>query len=119
MMSEEQAACIERMRGAGKSYEQIGRRIGKSGSAVRWYCLRNGIDSPRGMGTSYITPGSVNVSFNGRVWRRYSAEEDAALLAMRKDGVGLKAIGLALGRRHSSVLARLVTLAARDAASAP
>ena len=51
-MTGEQIAIIERMRAEGKSYGQIGIRIGMSPAAVSWYCLRYGIEGPKGRAKS-------------------------------------------------------------------
>lgn len=111
-MTRDQAETIERMRAEGKSYGQIGRHIGKSVGAVRWYCLEYGIGSPRPVAVSKCVPGSVHRRGNGLV-RRYTPQEDDRILAMRIRGATIGRIAQALGRSYSSVLGRLVTLAAR------
>lgn len=112
-MTPEQATTLERMRAEGKSYGLIARRIGKSVGAVRWYSLRYGIESPRPRKPSNCVPGSVHRRGDGVV-RRFTAQEDARILELRTEGVTINKIALVLGRSYSSVLGRLVTLAALD-----
>lgn len=51
-----------------------------------------------------------------RTQRRFTTEEDARITSMRLDGLGVTAIGRAIGRSHTSVIKRLLTLARHEAA---
>ena len=44
---------------------------------------------------------------NGRLVRPFTADEDAKILEMRRQGESLSAIGRCIGRPHNSVLMRL------------
>ncbi len=52
---------------------------------------------------------------NGHPVRRYSAEDDAKLLAMEAEGKRIAEMARALGRQSNSVRARLMTLARHEA----
>jgi hypothetical protein len=112
-MTDEQIAIVERMRAKGKSCAQIAVRIGMSRGAVSWYCLRHGIEGPKKRAKSTVKPGSSATRGN-HVVRRFTPEEDRQIVEMRCAGVSLNVIAGATGRATSSILGRLMTLAARE-----
>lgn len=116
-MAPEKVETIERMRAAGKSYRQIAAKIGMSPGAVSWYCLRYAIESSRDRAPSAVTPGAVERRGN-HVVRRFTPEEDAQILEMEGRGTPVYRIAQALGRANSSIIGRLMTLAARDESKA-
>lgn len=102
------------MREAGKSYEQIGRAIDCSAKAVSWHCLRLGADGPK---QTKLWDGIVGPEVfyrNGHIVRRYTAEDDALLLALECQGFSVNVIAKRMGRRPNSVTGRLMTLARRE-----
>ena len=99
------------MRAKGKSYGQIGRRIGMSPGAISWYCLRYAIEGPKGRTKTAVKPGAISTRGN-HVVRRFTPEEDRQIAEMRLAGMSIKVIADAVGRTTSSVFGRLMTLAA-------
>jgi hypothetical protein len=102
------------MRGRGCSYEQIGRKIGCSSSAVSWHCLRLAIDppKPRALKLNYhlVAP----MKRGNHIVRPYSPEEDAKIVALERQGKSDTEIGRELGRKANSIRGRLMTLARRE-----
>lgn len=102
------------MREAGRSYKVIAGQLGVSKGAIHYQCLKHNAISPRQRDFArgaeqrqrYSAPASGN--------RYFTAEEDARLLALRKSGMTIPAIGRALGRANTSVRIRLLTLAQHD-----
>jgi hypothetical protein len=117
-MTDEQIAIVECMRAAGKSDRQIGIRIGMSRGAVSWHCLRYGIEGPKGRAQSTVKPGASATRGN-HIVRRFTPEEDQQVVEMRRAGASLNVIADAMGRATSSILGRLMTLAARDEEQSP
>jgi hypothetical protein len=100
------------MRERGLSLGQIARAIGCSESWVNWKCLQMGADHPGAKELSNLTLGPA-VCKNGT--RRFTADEDAKIVALEKQGANPAQIGRQLGRSRGSVLARLMTLARHEA----
>lgn len=118
IITEELKAKIYLNREAGKSIGWISQRVGLSKGAIAWHCLRDGVESPKTRG-KVITPrrpGAVEQRGN-HVVRRFTAEEDAMLVRMAREGHGYTAIGRACTppRRPNSIKGRLMTLARHDA----
>ena len=58
----------------------------------------------------------AKVAFRGgHVVRRFTAFEDAEILRLAAEGVSRNRIAKQLGRRHNSIIGRLMTLARHDA----
>jgi transposase-like protein len=110
-MTSEQLAIVERMRAKGKSYRQIARRMGMSPGAISWYCLRYAIEGPKGRIKSRVKPGAISTRGN-HVVRRFTPEEDQKIVEMRLSGMSINVIAGTMGRATSSILGRLMTLAA-------
>tara|TARA_R110002124_G_scaffold16882_7_gene71427 strand:+ start:84 stop:722 length:639 start_codon:yes stop_codon:yes gene_type:complete len=110
--SPETVDTIVEMRENGSSVKEVCAELGMSSSVVQYHSLRAGVGdiSRIGVGSrrNHLRKTGVRV-------RAFSADEDAEILRMRKDGHLYSAIGRALGRRHHVISARLYTLARRDA----
>ena len=107
-LTPEDIGRICEMRENGRTYAAIAKALECSVGAVKWQCLRNGADSPR----TYRSPAAPrDFQRGGRLVRHYTAEEDARLLALEAEGLGVCEIGRRLQRRHNSVVGRLATLA--------
>lgn len=106
---------IADMRERGCTYDQIGEKIGCSGKAVSWHCLRLGIESPK---SSLLRPNDyLNCPVKKRgahLVRAFTPDEDAKLIALEARGLSDSAIGRELGRQPNSVRGRLMTLARYD-----
>ncbi|MCJ2143678.1 hypothetical protein [Methylobacterium sp. E-066] len=113
----EQHEQMAEMREKGRTYGQIALAFGCSESTAYWTCLRLGADRPGSRPLQSHAAGPEVVLRNGRPVRRYSAEEDAQLLALAEEGRGDSEIGHIIGRRPNSVRARLATLARHEARS--
>jgi hypothetical protein len=83
------------------STRRIARRIGCSQAAVNYQLLRNGVDP-------FDRPGSRINQKGG-----FSADEDARLLQLVRDGVPVHRAAIALGRPKTSALMRLMLLEVR------
>lgn len=113
----EQHEQMAEMREKGRTYGQIALAFGCSESTAYWICLKYGADRPGSQPLEPRARGPEVVQRNGRAVRRYSAEEDAQLLALASEGKGDSEIGKLIGRRPNSVRARLMTLARHEARS--
>lgn len=113
----EQHEAMAEMREAGRTYGQIALAFGCSESTAYWICLKLGADRPDAKPLAQRALGPEVVQRNGHAVRRYSAEEDAQLLALSAEGKGDSEIGRLIGRKPNSVRARLMTLARHEARS--
>lgn len=114
-LTPEQCEQIAALRETGLSYGQIARKFGVSTSTVYWKCLALGAEAPTARPLPRSAPGPAMVMRNGHQVRRYSAEDDAKLLAMEAEGKRIFEMARALGRQANSVRARLMTLARHEA----
>ena len=114
LLTDAQIEEMAEMREAGKTYQAIGDHFGVAAKTIRWQCLRVGADSPSG---HQIKPSSLPMVMMraGRVFRRFTPDEDARLREMREAGAKTSSIARELGRKPNSVLGRLMTLAMHDA----
>jgi IS30 family transposase len=98
------------------SLAEIATDLGASVGAVRWQLLRNGeVDPPRPTARFPMVPiRPKTLVIGGRRVRRFTREEDARLLELESQGLGLSEIARRLGRKHNSVIGRLMTLAHHD-----
>lgn len=103
------------LRERGLTFGQIARKTGMSSSAVSWYCLREGAESPRVVLRPRVQIAGQVVQRGCHTVRRYTPDEDRQLLEMEAAGLRLSEIGRALDRRRNSVLGRLMILARREA----
>ena len=113
----EQRARIVELREAGLGAAEIARRLGLTASRVHWACLVEGAERPSGQVRLFSHLAGRIYSRGAHVFRRFTAEEDAAILRQRAAGASVSVIakGLNPPRRHSSVLARLAILARHQA----
>ena len=101
----------------GYGAKRISTIVQRHESAVQWFLYRTGLRAP-GYGNS-----QPHVRSNGRPVKPFGPEEDAALIAMRVDGVGIAEIARriteAFGhpRNPDTVRNRLTMLAAREEAA--
>ncbi|HYD29221.1 helix-turn-helix domain-containing protein [Brevundimonas sp.] len=116
-LTQEQIDRICELREEGLSYPKIAAIVGCSRGAVEWQCLKLGAEPPEPVKASPVGP--MVVERNGRPVRRFTPEEDERLLRLARSGMTYAAIGRAMGRRHHSVLSRLMVLARRDERAAP
>lgn len=104
-----------RLREAGKSYGEIERRTGIHQKTAYWHCLRLGADAPPEKRLATYPSQKGEIWRGGHLLRRFTPEEDRKMVDMELAGAGPAAIARAIGRRHNSVMGRLMTLARRDA----
>lgn len=102
------------MRETGKTVPEISSALGMSASAVYWYCLKLGADSPDGCSHLDRNRGPRLVRRGKYIVRRFSADEDSLLLSMEAAGNSLSAIAHELGRSRNSIVGRLMTLARHE-----
>lgn len=112
-LTSEQKREIAELREAGWSYARLAERFGVSSSSVHYHCLCQGAVSPRTHAVRNPGPDVIHAS-DGRTQRRFTAAEDAALLAAAADGLSVLAIARRVGRPITSTRYRLMTLALRD-----
>lgn len=110
-LSADQVAEIARLRETGWSYKRLADRFNVSPGAIHYQCLREGALSPRAQPRRTAMAGMVITGPSGRVQRRFSAEEDATLLALRGAGMSMLAVARAMDRPITSVRIRVMTLA--------
>lgn len=113
--TDEQREQIAARREAGESYAQIARAFGCSPSNVYWICLSLGADLPNAKPLPTTVRGPLTMDRKGFSVCRFTAEEDAQLLALEAEGKGDSEIGKVMGRRPNSIRGRLMTLARREA----
>lgn len=94
----------------GLSYGQLASRFGVSTSAAQYHCLQQGAVSPTSRAERSRGPRVVECA-DGRVIRRFTAEEDSRILDLRRQGYGPKRIARTVGRPPTSVRMRLASLA--------
>lgn len=105
---------IAELRAKGHSCEWIGRKIGCSGSAVSWHCLRLGIDTPKPapLRKDYYKRGPMKRG--NFILRPYTPEDDAKLLDLEAKGLNYAELGRQLDRKPNSIRGRLMILARRE-----
>jgi len=102
-------------RESGQSYARIAHAFGCSASNVYWICLKLGADAPNAKPSPSQARGPMVVMRGEHAVRRFTADEDARMLALEAEGKGESEIGKLLGRRANSIRGRLMTLARREA----
>jgi DNA-binding CsgD family transcriptional regulator len=113
-------ADYERMaelREGGLSNAKIAKQLGCSEGLVAWTCLKLGAEPAklRARPLPDAIVGPVEMSRGNHVVRRFSAEDDAKLLQLSREGRRRSEIARQLGRKPNSVQGRLMTLARREA----
>ena len=99
------------MREAGLSCGKIAEQLGMSVGAVSWHCLRLGADLPEDLQKARPNRKPIIVRRGNHVVRQYTPDEDEKILEMRANGERVFEIAAALGRKHNSIIGRLMTLA--------
>lgn len=114
MMTDAERMRIEAMAERGHRAVAIGRAINRKTATVRWYLYTIGKVAPSRV------PYPPTCMRNGRLVHRFSRDEDAVLLSMRRRGDKCEAIANECNRRFetnrtaSSVHARLVIIAREE-----
>ncbi len=112
-LSGDQISTMAELRERGWSYGRLATKFNVSPGAIHYQCLRQGAVSPNSQPRKSTGPAVVHLA-NGRVQRRFTAREDAAMVAMSVEGQSVSAISKAMKRPITSVRIRLMTLAMRD-----
>jgi len=116
VITEEIDAKIVEYREADRSCNWIAQRLGIPVATIYSHCLTYGIESPRTRTKAKLSNYKAAQYMRGdQVVRRFSAEEDQRLLALRLEGKTCSQIGRELGRGAGSIKRRLCTLARYDA----
>ena len=110
--------AVPRADGRRMSANRIAGLLGKSKNAVAWFMYRNGLKTKGRLKQqrAYRRP-------DGTLVRGYSDEEDAFIVARRREGLGCRAIADGVAerfghsRRPSSIRVRLIMLAGFDDAA--
>ena len=114
MLTETEQAHIGELREAGWTFRMIAREIGCSKSSVNWCCTKLGIVRKR---SALGARGPALVFRSGRPVRRFSADEDARILAQRCAGARYSDLARELDRPVNSIIGRLYTLGRHQAAA--
>lgn len=113
-LTENEQTRIGELREAGWTFRMIAREVGCSVGSVNWCCTKLGIvRKPASLGSR----GPALVYRGGRPVRRFSAAEDARILAMRGTGARFVDLARELDRPVNSVIGRLYTLGRHQAAA--
>jgi hypothetical protein len=102
-----ETAIIE-LRGLGLTYPAISSRFGVSKQRVQWTCLKHRATLPA-IGKPPKHKNSIYVRSKTLI-RRFTPEEDIQLMTFALDGEKECVIARRLGRKHTSISARLFTL---------
>ena len=103
------------LREEGLSISKIAARLGMSPGAVHWHCLRLGADLPDVDTRRPVPPQPMVVQRGNHKVRRFTPDEDRRLVEMDLRGIGVSEMARRLGRKHNSVIGRLMTLARNEA----
>jgi len=114
-LTEADYARMAELRESGVSVARIAAIVGCSPGWVNWKCLQLGAEPPNARPLADAIVGPPVVRRGDHLVRRFTHEEDAALIAMEREGLSPSAIGRRLGRTPGSVKGRLMTLARREA----
>lgn len=112
LTEQERADLIAGMREKNWSYGRIGIATGISASNISWICLKYGIEAPRK--TKLGDHGPMVMKRGKFEIRKFTPEEDAVIREMGEAGAKPVAIARKIGRKHNSVMGRMMTLARRD-----
>ncbi|WP_225206267.1 LuxR C-terminal-related transcriptional regulator [Novosphingobium huizhouense] len=113
-LTSEQIDDLVERRERGWSYQRLARRYGVSPGAVHYQCLKHGAISPRQRRHPVPTEPRVDGVRAGKPQRRFTADEDRALLAFEAQGLSYAEIARRSGRALTSVRIRLMTLALHE-----
>lgn len=104
---------IADMRDRGMSVKDIAADQGCSRGAVAWHCLRAGVTLKEHPIGRDIHPHRRR---NGQIVRPFSVEEDERIVRLTVEGKTPTEVARAVGRKNTSIIARLATLARREEA---
>lgn len=110
-LSETQIELIVSMRERGVSIRRIAKEMGCSRGAASWHCLKHAADPPKGFRLVPQPVRSPSYRRGSFTVKRFTAAEDAKLLAMEAEGHSIGHIAKALRRNRNSILGRLMILA--------
>lgn len=119
ILSDQQIDEMCALRERGWSAERISQHFAATGTkvspgSIHWQCLQHGADVPKRFRKASHAPHRA-YQRNGHPVRPYTAEDDAKLLELEAQGLGMAAIGRAIGRKPNSVRGRLLTIARQQA----
>jgi len=108
---------VTELRENGWSYQRISKKVGVSPGSISWYCLREGIESPRNEAKvlPQTRPGPMVVKRGNHVVRAFTPDEDDQLLAMEAEGLSRSEIARRLDRKPNSIRGRLMVLGRHEA----
>lgn len=92
----------------------IAREVGCSQGSVDWALLKMGVDIHADRPLPPVPEEQIVAMRGGKPVRRFTAAEDARLLALEASGMKTYAISRELGRQNNSVIGRMRTLARRQ-----
>lgn len=104
-----QSVEIAELREQGWSQGRLARKFGVSDGAIYYHCLKQGAVSPKTWGRQNHRPGETVGTI--KLQRRFSADEDARIQALSRQGLHSNAIAREIGRPKTSVRMRLMALA--------
>ncbi len=113
-LSTAQVDEIAEKREKGWSYERLADRFDVSPGAIHYQCLKNGAVSPRQRRPVTPSTRTTHVTRDGKLQRRFTADDDVRILALEAQGLSMRAIAEAMGRAPTSFRVRLLTLALRE-----
>lgn len=113
-LSPDQIDELLALREKGLSFARIGARMGMSAGGVAYLCLSRGATSPREGRWRNPNAPRVMRGRDGRILRRFSADEDARLAQLSGEGLTLTEIARRLGRPRTSVRMRMLMLGAAE-----
>lgn len=117
-LTEQQRIEIAELREAGWSYRRLALRFGVSDGAIHYHCLKQGALSPRYGGKVDVSAQSPLLRSDGRIQRRFTAQEDDQMQALSREGLSPNRIAERMGRAPTSVRMRLMALAYHEEAEA-
>ena len=98
----------------GRSFGEIAAFTGMKVNAVKYHCLKNGVEGPRLSALSPPRAERKTYVRNGIVVRLFTADEDRTITEMSMAGKTSRQIGAAIGRDRTVVANRLRALARRE-----
>lgn len=115
LTQEQKDYAAEKRERFGWSYKRIAAELGVSHKSIEWCCLAMGAESPKPARKRMTVP-DVRMR-KGRPVRRFTATDDAKIVELSADGKGPCEIARALGRKHVSIIGRMMRLAKYEEAT--
>jgi hypothetical protein len=107
-----QSIQIAELREKGWSQGRLALKFRVSEGAIYYHCLKQCAISPKTWGPQNHRPGETVGTIKRQ--RRFSAEEDARIQALSRQGMHSNAIAREIGRAKTSVRMRLMALAMHE-----